>query len=74
MPRPRKYRKVCQLLEIKEFQPVGENLCRFAVILSVDEYEAIRLIDKQGGSQEQCGKYMQIARTTVQLIYDSARK
>lgn len=61
MPRPRKYRKVC-------------HLCRSAVILSVDEYETIRLIDKQGVSQEQCGKYMQIARTTVQLIYDSARK
>lgn len=33
--------------EIREFQPVRENLCQFAVILSVYEYEAIRLIDKQ---------------------------
>lgn len=52
MPRPRKCRKVCQMPEIREFQPVGENLCRSAVVLSVDEYEAIRLIDKQGFSQE----------------------
>lgn len=74
MPRPRKCRKVCQLPEIKEFQPVGKNLCHSSVVLSVDEYEAIRLIDKQGFSQEECGRYMQIARTTVQLIYDSARK
>lgn len=74
MPRPRKCRKVCQMPEIREFQPVGENLCQSAVVLSVDEYEAIRLIDKQGFSQEECGRYMQIARTTVQLIYDSARK
>lgn len=74
MPRPRKCRKVCQLPEIREFQPIGENVCHSAVILSVDEYEAIRLIDKQSFSQEECGGYMQIARTTVQLIYDSARK
>lgn len=74
MPRPRKCRKVCQMPEVIEFQPVGRNLCHSAVVLSVDEYEAIRLIDKQGFSQEECGKYMQIARTTVQLVYDSARK
>lgn len=74
MPRPRKCRKVCQMPEIREFQPVGEKLCQAAVVLSVDEYEAIRLIDKQGFSQEECGIYMQIARTTVQMIYDSARK
>lgn len=74
MPRPKKCRKVCQMPEIREFQPVGKSLCQSAVVLSVDEYEAIRLIDKQGFSQEECGRYMQIARTTVQAIYDSARK
>lgn len=74
MPRPRKCRKVCQIPEVREFKPVGEKSSQSAIILSVDEYEAIRLIDKQGFSQEECGKYMQIARTTVQLIYDSARK
>ncbi len=74
MSRPRKCRKVCQMPEIREFQPVGENICQSAVVLSVDEYESIRLIDKQGFSQEECGRYMQVARTTVQAIYDSARK
>lgn len=59
---------------MREFRPVGDIPCESAVILSVDEYEAIRLIDKQGFSQEECSNYMQVARTTVQLIYNSARK
>lgn len=74
MPRPKKCRKVCQMPPMREFRPVGERPREDAVILSVDEYEAIRLIDKQGFSQEECGGYMQVARTTVQLIYNSARR
>lgn len=74
MPRPRKCRKVCQMPHTREFRPIGDTLCKAAVILTVDEYEAIRLIDKEGFSQEECSAYMKVARTTVQLIYNSARK
>lgn len=73
MPRPKKCRKVCCLPYPKEFVPSGGCGCA-AVIMTVDEYETIRLIDKEGFSQEECGMYMQIARTTVQQIYTNARK
>lgn len=74
MPRPRKCRKVCCLPDNDGFVPVrgGEELT--PIFLNVDEYEAIRLIDREGFSQEQCGEYMCIARTTVQQIYAAARK
>ena len=72
MPRPKRCRKVCSMPRVSEFAPVGEDA--YFVILTVDEYESIRLIDKQGFSQEECSAYMQIARTTAQQIYNSARK
>lgn len=75
MPRPRKCRKVCCLPENNEFIPIR---CRKeeleTVVITVDEYESIRLIDNENFSQEECSEYMKIARTTVQQIYNNARK
>lgn len=42
--------------------------------MAFDEYEVIRLIDLEGLTQEQCADQMDVARTTVQAIYASARK
>lgn len=55
-------------------QPMMPRSRSSTVILNVDEYEALRLIDLEGLSQEECGEYMGIARTTVQQIYGSARR
>lgn len=74
MPRPRKCRKVCRLPNNNGFIPVCQGEAQEPIILNVDEYEAIRLIDRESFSQEQCGEYMHIARTTVQQIYTNARK
>ena len=75
MPRPCKCRKVCCMPKYREFYPANNGKCRAeAIVLTVDEYESVRLIDREGFSQEKCGEYMKIARTTVQLVYNSARR
>ena len=75
MPRPRKWRKVCCLPENNRFGPLDlDTDAKSSVNMTVDEYETIRLIDLSGFTQEQCAAQMNISRTTVQGIYDSARK
>ena len=74
MPRPVKCRKVCHFPQILEFLPADNTEKKTPIVLTVDEYETIRLLDKKGYSQEQCAASMQVARTTVQRIYEIARK
>ncbi len=73
MARPKKCRKVCALPENAGFAPIKRSSTENRVIMSVDEYEAIRLIDLVGYTQEECAVQMHIARTTVQGIYNEAR-
>lgn len=43
------------------------------VILSVEEYETIRLIDLEGLEQKECAERMGVARSTVQRMYSHAK-
>ena len=74
MPRPRKNRKICHFPQSLSFAPTEYKKEKDAVILTLDEYETIRLIDREGYSQEGCADRMGVARTTIQLIYASARR
>ncbi|WP_326907694.1 DUF134 domain-containing protein [Sedimentibacter sp. MB31-C6] len=75
MPRPMKWRRVCSLPESNRFGPLNTPAdVEHFVMMTVDEYETIRLIDLEGLNQEECANQMNIARTTVQGIYNEARK
>jgi predicted DNA-binding protein (UPF0251 family) len=75
MARPRKWRNVCRLPEYKHFGPLNEDeKSEHIVAMSVDEFEAIRLIDLDGFTQEESAVQMNVARTTVQGIYQEARR
>lgn len=75
MPRTKRQRTVCELPRfVKFFSTDAENFGGDAVVMTVEEYEAVRLIDKVGMTQEECAKYMQVARTTVQQTYADARR
>lgn len=73
MPRTPRCRFIDGYPEYWRFTPMGADRDDM-LIMTLDEYETIRLIDKCGLTQEQCAGRMGVARTTVTAIYDSARK
>lgn len=74
MSRPRKWRKICVLPQNSEFGPLEQKGIDDYINMSLDEYETIRLIDMEEYTQEECAAKMNVARTTVQGIYNNARK
>ncbi len=73
MPRPCRCRKIEHLPVYRSFSP-DDTAATENVLMTVDEFEALRLLDNEGLTQEACASRMNIARTTVTAIYDSARK
>ena len=66
MPRPCKRRRICAEPACSFFGPKGKNSRDFAcspIVMTLDEYECIRLIDLEGMTQEQCAAQMGVART-----------
>ena len=72
MARPRRCRRICSEPEHVCFTPDG-IAAGGAVVLTVDEFETIRLVDHEGLTHQQCAVRMDISRTTATEIYESAR-
>jgi predicted DNA-binding protein (UPF0251 family) len=75
MSRPKKCKRVCMMPRASSFSSsdlkMGEQE---PLVMSVEEYETIRLIDYEGLSQEECAEQMSVGRATIQRIYSDARK
>ena len=72
MARPNKCRNICSMPKVTEFVPAGGS--ESCVVLGVDAFEVIRLLDYKKFTQEQCAARMNITRTTVTRIYEDARR
>ena len=71
--RPRKRKRVCDMPNYRIFGPLNGEI-QDEIILSVEEYEVIRLIDLEGLEQQQCAERMGVGRSTVQRMYSDAKK
>ena len=75
MPRPKKQRKVHKPPIYTKFKPTGISARGLEqILLSLDEYEAIRLSDFYGMSQEEAAMEMEISRPTFTRLIEKARK
>lgn len=75
MPRPSKPRRVCQLPAYAHFfSQEGRRHTDQGLLLSIEEYETIRLLDYMGMTQQEAAGQMGTGRTTVQALYTQARR
>ena len=76
MARPKRLRRLAIAPPSHSFLPVGEEnhpAEKDIVVLSMDEFEALRLADLECHSQEAAAKKMGISRPTFGRIIESAR-
>ncbi|MBQ7582266.1 MAG: DUF134 domain-containing protein, partial [Lachnospiraceae bacterium] len=62
MPRPFRCRRIEQLPVYRSFSP-DDIAATENVQMTVDEYEALRLMDSEGLTQEACASRMHVSRT-----------
>ncbi len=75
MPRPRRLRRVLFEPSINYFKPAGVSLSMLSeMVLTVDEFEAMRLKDYEGLDQEKAAAKMKISQPTFHRLILSARK
>lgn len=75
MSRPFRFRRVCNPPLMKGFKPFGLPSCKKErVIIKLEEYESIKLIDYDLLSQGKAAEQMNVSRPTFTRIYNSALK
>jgi len=75
MPRSMMCRRVGGMPGVNRFKPAGIRAAMLEeVILSVDEFESIRLRDLEDMDQKGAAEKMGISQPTFQRTYSSARK
>ncbi|MBW3012108.1 DUF134 domain-containing protein [Candidatus Woesearchaeota archaeon] len=75
MPRPRRCRRVWFEPGVTYFKPAGIRMAGLDhAILSVDEFEAIRLKDLEGMEQEAAASKMNISQPTFARLVRAARR
>ncbi len=73
MARPVRNRKICSPPVMKGFKPFGLPLCELKkVVLQIDEYESIKLVNYLNLPQDQAAERMNVSRPTFTRIYNSA--
>ena len=75
MTRPCKRRRIHGRPNAFYFKPAGIRMIELdEIVLSMPEFEAVRLSDLQEKSQEEAGIKMQISQSTLSRILRSGRK
>jgi len=78
MPRRKRMRRVSQAPTHKGFQvvyPKGQGtISNETVVLHLEEYESIKLMDYELHSQQEAADFMNVSRPTITRIYESARR
>ncbi len=75
MPRPNCRRHIHGRPRAAAFKPLGIPMCDLEeVLMTLDEFEAVRLADLEGLYQEQAAEQMGVSRPTFSRIIDVAHK
>ena len=75
MPRPFCSRRISGHPAASVFKPVGIPIVELEeVVMSLDEFEAMRLADLDGLYQEEAAKQMSVSRPTFSRIMESAHR
>lgn len=75
MPRPQKERRVQEPPKIQGMKPVGvPAMLLERVLLTLDEYEAVRLADYEGRDHLEAAGIMGISRPTFTRLIEKARR